>query len=274
MTAQQHEGVLLDLCVSGAAGRMGRRVAALAREDPRLRIVGALDAPGSPALGRDLGTLCGGEPMGVLLCADPAEATGGAAVVVDFSLPAALPGLLRAAAAAGAAVVSGTTGLQAAQEAAVEEAALRVPVLVAPNFSLGIAVLRALAERAARWLGPAFDLELVELHHRHKVDAPSGTALSLAAALQQARPEATTRRCGREGHVGARGAEEIGVAALRGGDAVGEHTVYLLGAGERLELTHRATSRDIFVHGALRAARWLVEQPPGRYALVDLLGDP
>jgi len=251
---------------------MGRRVIALASQDPAFEVVGALEAPSSPALGRDAGSLARVEALGVSVVAEPAAALSGAEVVVDFSLPASLVGLLQAASEAGAAVVSGTTGLGPDQQVALAAAAARVPVLVAPNFSLGVAVLRTLVERAARWLGPGFDAEIVELHHRRKVDAPSGTALSLAAALESARPDLSERSYGRQGALGRRPDAQLGLSALRGGDVVGEHTVYLMGPGERLELSHRANSRDIFVHGALRAARWLAQQQPGRYELTDLLG--
>jgi 4-hydroxy-tetrahydrodipicolinate reductase len=198
---------------------------------------------------------------------DVAAALLGARVVVDFSLPAAVPELLRLAARQGVAVVSGTTGLTDAS--ILERAAQQIPVLWSPNMSLGVQVLADLAAEAARRLGPSFDIEISEVHHRKKIDAPSGTALRLAEAIQKVRPLRPVT--GREGNVGARTSEEIGVFGLRGGDVIGDHTVYLFGPGERIELTHRATTRDLFAEGALRAARWVVSQKPGRYSLADVL---
>jgi 4-hydroxy-tetrahydrodipicolinate reductase len=188
-------------------------------------------------------------------------------VVIDFSLPVALAELARLAARQGVALVSGTTGFE--ETALLDDAASKIPVLWAPNMSLGIAVLSEIAAVAARRLGPGFDIEITELHHRAKVDAPSGTAVRLADAVRAVRPLRSVT--GREGIVGARESEEIGVFALRGGDVIGDHTVHLLGSGERLELTHRATNRELFAHGALRAARWLVGRRPGRYSLADVL---
>ncbi|WP_428264935.1 4-hydroxy-tetrahydrodipicolinate reductase, partial [Haliangium sp.] len=184
----------------------------------------------------------------------------------------------RAATDRGIAGVIGTTGLGDEHQAAVDELAARAPVVWAPNFSLGVHVLLALARQAARALGPSFDIEVVELHHRHKRDAPSGTALALAAALDAGRgdgdpgADALARRFGREGDVGPRARAEMGVMAVRGGDVVGEHTAYLLGEHERLELTHRAGSRDVFAAGALHAAAWTAGRAPGRYGMGDVLG--
>ncbi len=259
------ERVKLSVC--GATGRMGRTVIRLCGQSEDFELVGACAGPEDPALGEDAGTLAGGARAGVAITDDMASALLGAQVVIDFSLPRALEQLTRLAARQGVAVVSGTTGLS--DTSILDAAAARVPVLWAANMSLGIQVLAELAAQAARRLGPGFDVEISETHHRHKVDAPSGTALRLADAVREARQlRAVT---GREGIVGARTSEEIGVLALRGGDVIGDHTVHLLGPGERLELTHRATSRDLFAQGALRAARWLVGQPPARYSLRDLL---
>ena len=169
--------------------------------------------------------------------------------------------------------MSGTTGLSAADFAVLEEAAARIPLLHAPNMSVGIQLLLRLVEETARALGPGFDVEITEVHHRHKKDAPSGTALRLAETVAGAlgRDLAKDGRYGREGQVGARTAEEIGVLALRGGDVVGEHTVHFFGEGERIELTHRASNRGAFATGALRAARWIVGKAPGVYVMQDVL---
>jgi 4-hydroxy-tetrahydrodipicolinate reductase len=206
----------------------------------------------------------------VVASPDAASALLGAEVVIDFSTPGALPALLGVAARQKVAVVSGTTGLDQTAQSALDRAAESVAVLWAPNTSLGVQVLSDLVEQAVRRLGPGFDVEIVELHHRKKVDAPSGTALRLAAAARAGRAELSELHA-RDGIVGARTAHELGVLAVRGGDVIGDHTVYLLGNGERLELTHRASSRELFAEGALAAARFVLGKPPGRYTLKDVL---
>lgn len=235
----------------GAAGRMGQA------------LVGALTHGAVPGL-----TLASAAGRG----ADVEAMLAGCDVYVDFSAPAATSAAARAAAAHRRAAVIGTTGLDAAAQAAVDALAAVAPVVVAANFSLGVTLLADLVERAARALGPGWDAEIVETHHRHKVDAPSGTALALAAAIDAGRGAAARRVDGRSGQVGARPAGDVGLHAVRGGDVVGEHTVLLLGSGERLELGHRATDRAIFARGALIAAAWVAPQPPGRYDLRDVLG--
>ncbi|MFO7156481.1 MAG: 4-hydroxy-tetrahydrodipicolinate reductase [Pseudomonadota bacterium] len=198
----------------------------------------------------------------------------GADVVIDFSSPEGCAVAARICAERGVPLVSGTTGLDEAGFALLRETAQRVPVLHAPNMSVGIQLLLRLVEETARALGEGFDVEILEAHHRHKKDAPSGTALRLAETVAAAlgRDLREDGRFGREGLVGPRPAREIGVLALRGGDVVGEHTVYFFGEGERLELTHRASSRSAFARGALRAARWIVGRPPGLYGMRDVLG--
>jgi 4-hydroxy-tetrahydrodipicolinate reductase len=191
----------------------------------------------------------------------------GADVVIDFSLPVGLAELARLAARQNVALVSGTTGVK--DTSMLDDAASRIPVLWAPNMSIGIQVLSHIVAEAVRRLGPGFDVEITEVHHRAKVDAPSGTAVRLAEAVREVR--ALRSVTGRDGIVGARSNDELGIFALRGGDVIGDHTVHLLGAGERIELTHRATNRDLFAHGALRAARWLSGQKPGRYSLANVL---
>jgi 4-hydroxy-tetrahydrodipicolinate reductase len=246
---------------------MGRAVTRLCQEANDLTLVGACAGSEDPALGEDAGVLAGVGGAGVAVTDDMSAALLGADVVIDFSLPAALTELARHAARQGIALVSGTTGLTDAS--VLDEAARKVPVVWAPNMSLGIQVLSEIVAEAARRLGPGFDVEITEVHHRKKIDAPSGTALRLADALREVR--ALSPVTGRTGNVGARAEDELGIFALRGGDVIGDHTVHLLGPGERLELTHRATSRDVFAQGALRAARWATLQPPGRYSLADVL---
>jgi len=256
----------LKVCVCGATGRMGRTVVRLVQEAADLTLVGACSASGDPNLGEDAGTLAGSRPAGVAITDDMAAALLGADVVIDFSLPAALAELTRLAARQKVALVSGTTGLK--DVAPLDEAAAKIPVLWSANMSLGIQVLSELAAEAARRLRE-FDIEITEVHHKKKVDAPSGTAVRIGEAIREVRPLRPVT--GRDGIVGARSSDELGIFALRGGDVIGDHTVYLFGPGERLELTHRATSRDLFALGALRAARWIVGKPARRYTLADVL---
>jgi 4-hydroxy-tetrahydrodipicolinate reductase len=263
--------MVLRVAVHGAAGRMGRALVDLIAQAD-LKLAAAIDAPGSVHIGRDAGELAGIGALGVPVT-DKLEAIAAADVVVDFSLPVALPGLLRAIEAHARPLVLATTGLTSEQWATVDALAKRVPLVAAPNYSTGVAVLYHLAEVAAR-LVPEFDLEIVEMHHRHKVDAPSGTALGLAEAAARGRDWNAREQSvyGREGRPGARTDREIGVMALRGGDVIGDHTLIMAGDGERLELAHKATSRVLFARGALRAARWVVGKAPGRYGMPDVLG--
>jgi 4-hydroxy-tetrahydrodipicolinate reductase len=260
----------VKLAIAGATGRMGLAVARLAHAAGD-QIVGASSGPDDPAVGRDLGDLIGVGSIGVSVTPDVSSALLSAEVVIDFSTAAAVPDLFGAAARQRVAIVSGTTNLGDAGERALTRAADQVPVLWAPNMSLGVQVLAELVEQAVRRLGPAFDVEIVEVHHRKKIDAPSGTAKRLAQAAKSARGE-LSQLSGREGDVGARKPNELAVMALRGGDVVGDHTVFLFGDGERIELTHRASNRDVFAHGAIRAARYLIGKPAGRYGIKDVLG--
>jgi 4-hydroxy-tetrahydrodipicolinate reductase len=259
----------VKLAVHGATGRMGLSIVRGARAAGD-EIVGGACAPGDPNAGRDLGELAGIGSLGVVATPDIGSALLGAEVVIDFSTAAAVPALLGTAAQQKVAVVSGTTGLGEAAQSALERAAQVVPVLWAPNTSLGVHVLAELVEQAVKQLGARFDVEIVEMHHKRKIDAPSGTALRLAAAARAGRPDLAELHA-RDGNVGARGANELGVLAVRGGDVIGDHTVFLLGTGERLELTHRASSRELFAEGALTAARFVVGKAPGRYSLKDVL---
>jgi 4-hydroxy-tetrahydrodipicolinate reductase len=257
----------MRLAVVGASGRMGRAVVRLARAEGA-QIVCAV---GESDIGRDAGELAGIGPIG-LCVVDTVAAVEHvrAEVVIDFSAPGATLALAPIAAAAGTAIVSGTTGLAGEPRAALEQASARVPVLWEPNLSVGVHVLSQVVAQAVRALAD-WDVEIVETHHRAKLDAPSGTALRLAEVVQRSRSNTTRLVHGRQGKPGARAEEEIGVHALRGGDVVGDHVVHLLGGGERLELVHKATSRDVFAHGALRAARWIAGKPAGTYTLADVL---
>jgi 4-hydroxy-tetrahydrodipicolinate reductase len=230
-------------------------------------------AVGATDVGRDAGELAGVGPIGVPVVDGMTALPGARAdAIVDFSVPSATAALAAVAADARVPFVSGTTGLGDDARAALAAAAGRVALCWEPNMSIGVHVLSGLVARAVRALAD-WDVEVVETHHRAKVDAPSGTALRLADVIRDARAGATRLVHGRQGKPGARGGEEVGMHALRGGDVVGDHQVHLLGGGERLELTHRATSRDVFAHGALRIARWLVGRKPGRYTLDDVLAD-
>ncbi|HSO37297.1 MAG TPA: 4-hydroxy-tetrahydrodipicolinate reductase [Labilithrix sp.] len=255
------------LAVLGSSGRMGRAVVRLAHE-AGMKVVLAVAASDH---GRDAGELAGIGAIGTLVTGDAkAIASSGADVVIDFSAPAALVEAAAVCASAGVAIVSGTTGLDDAAKRALDDAAKRCAVLWEPNMSVGVHVLSSLVAQALAALGPSFDVEVVETHHRAKVDAPSGTAIRLGDVVKEARHGHYVH--GREGRPGARKPDEIGMHALRGGDVIGDHTVFFFGDGERLELTHRASSRDLFAHGAVRAARWIAGKPPGRYRLGDILG--
>lgn len=261
----------MKLTLHGATGRMGQSVARVLAEQTELTLVGAVCAAGDSALGRDLGEVVGVSPFGVACSEDLSSALLGADVVIDFSAASQVATVAKLAARASVALVSGTTGLDAEAERALAQASEQVPVLWAANMSLGVQVLAEVLELALRRLGPAFDVELLELHHRRKLDAPSGTAVRLADAVREVRPEAREVR-GRDGLVGARQPDELGVFGVRGGDVVGDHTAFLLGPGERLELTHRATDRSLFARGAVHAARFIAGRAPGRYTIGDVLG--
>jgi 4-hydroxy-tetrahydrodipicolinate reductase len=252
---------------------MGKEIVRLVHESRERgdQIVGAIAAADAPEQGFDVGEVAGVGHLGVSVTADHAVGLLGADVAIDFSGVGAIGALARAVKRAKVALVSGTTGLDSAGSSALGEASEVVPVLWAPNMSLGVEVLAKMARAAIAALGDDYDIEIVETHHRHKVDAPSGTALRLAEAAREARPELVMRH-GREGAAGPRKKNELAVVALRGGDVIGDHTIHLMGPSERIELTHRATQRDLFARGAMRAARWIIGKKPGRYALRDLLG--
>lgn len=255
------------VAVLGANGRMGRAVVRLAH-DAGMKVVCAVGAADE---GRDAGELAGVGPLGTKITHDVgAIAPSGANVMIDFSAPAALAKAAAVCAGAGIAIVSGTTGLDDAATAALDAAASKSAVLWEPNMSVGVHVLASLVEKAMAALGPSFDVEVVETHHRAKVDAPSGTAIRLGDVVKNAR-QAARYVNGREGRPGPRKQDEIGMHALRGGDVIGDHTVFFFGDGERIELTHRASSRDLFAHGAVRAAAWIVTRPAGRHRLADML---
>ena len=252
----------VDVVVAGAAGRMGTRVVACLQGAPDLRLVGALEAPAHPALGRDAGEL------------DPATVVTPDRVLVEFSVPEASLEHLRLVARNGARAVIGTTGFTAAQRAEIMDLAKRAAILVSPNMSVAVNVAFSLLGTMAKALGDEYDVEITETHHRFKKDAPSGTALRMAEIVAAALGRDLDRVlvCGRQGLPGERTRSEIAVLSLRSGDVVGEHTVSFGSLGERLELTHRAHSRDTLARGALRAVRFVAGRPPGLYSMQDVLG--
>lgn len=263
----------IKLAVCGAMGRMGQMVIRAAMERCELALVGAVERPGHPNLGQNIGPLLGYADLELILGDSMTETGRGADVYIDFSsIESTLEHLVEAEQMALPGVLC-TTGLNAEQQAKVKEAGRKIPVLWSPNMSTGVNVMYKIAAAMCKALGPDFDLEIVESHHNRKVDAPSGTAVKLYQVLAEARgldPEKALVS-GREGQVGARTQNEIGVLALRGGDIVGEHTVYFCGPGERLELTHRAHTRATFAEGAVRAAAWLAGKPAGFYSIDDML---
>jgi 4-hydroxy-tetrahydrodipicolinate reductase len=255
----------MRIAIAGAGGRMGQALIEAVLADRELRLAAALDVPGSPALGRPAGPVKVGSDFGTLSAAD---------VLIDFTRPEGTLSHLDACLQQGKAMVIGTTGFSEAHKARIAEAAQRIPVVLSPNFAIGVNVVFRLAQTAARALGDAYDVEIVEAHHRHKVDAPSGTALMLGQLVAEAlgRDLGQVATHGREGDTGERPAKAIGFHAIRGGDIVGEHTVIFAGAGERVEVAVRSQSRMTYAAGALRAAKWLQNQGPGLYDMFDVLG--
>ncbi|MFP4559744.1 MAG: 4-hydroxy-tetrahydrodipicolinate reductase [Thiohalorhabdus sp.] len=262
------------IVITGATGRMGRTLLQAVAEDEEATLAGAVDRPQGEAVGRDAGELAGIGPVGVPVSDDLAPVLEGADAVIDFTLPEATAVYADQCARAGVPLVVGTTGFDKAQQAGLDTAAERVPVLVAPNMSVGVNLTFKVLDMVARALGDDYDVEVIEAHHRNKVDAPSGTALRMGEVVAEAlgRDLAEDAIYGRQGRTGMRDRRTIGFETIRAGDIVGEHTVLFAGSGERVEIGHKASSRMTFASGALRAAKWVVAQPPGRYDMQDLLG--
>ena len=264
----------MKIAVLGAAGRMGQALTRVLAETPGCTIAGGLEAKGSPAIGRDIGELAGLDPLGVPVTDDPLSLFAHADGVLDFTSPASTVEFAALSAQSRIVHVIGTTGLSEADEAKLEAAARHAAIVKAGNMSMGVNLLAALTAQVARALGPEFDIEILEMHHRHKRDAPSGTSLMLGRAAAAARDVSLADRGirTRDGDVGPRREGDIGFAALRGGDVVGEHRVIFAGPGERIELAHVATDRGIFARGAVRAALWAQGRAPGLYSMRDVLG--
>ena len=253
------------LGVIGAGGRMGREIINAIAKEPEARLAGAVEHADHACVGARLAG-------GLIICSNPLALAHASDVLIDFTSPDALAGNLDAAQAARHAIVIGTTGLTPRHHAAIDAAARRIPVLQAANMSLGGALLTAMVEQAAARLGEGWDVELLELHHGAKLDAPSGTALMLGEAVARGRGERRQSGVPRTVRTGSRQPGEVGFAVLRGGSSAGEHTVHFLGDGERVELTHRAENRAVFARGAVLAAMWLAGRPAGRYTMHDVLG--
>ncbi|MBF0434607.1 MAG: 4-hydroxy-tetrahydrodipicolinate reductase [Magnetococcales bacterium] len=264
----------VDIAVLGAAGRMGRMLVTAVSQVTGLRLVGATEQDGSPFLGRDAGEVAGIGPVGVAIGSQIHDGFAAGRVAIDFTLPQATRNHLQRAVEHHTGLVVGTTGLTEGDVQQLTRAAQDIPIVFAPNFSIGVNLMFKVAAQVASTLGETYDIEIIEAHHRHKVDAPSGTALGLGRAVAGAmgKPLQDVAVYAREGHTGARVPGSIGFATVRGGDIVGDHTVLFAGEGERFEVTHKASSRMTFARGAVQAALWLNGKPPGLYTMRDVLG--
>lgn len=262
--------------ITGAAGRMGRMLAeVITQPEMSCELAAAIERPGSSLLGADMGELIGGDASGVVVTSDLASAADKIDVLIDFTVPEATLSQAAICGTNALPMVIGTTGFTDAQAAELAQSTASVAVCQSSNFAPGVNLTFKLAEAAALALGDSVDVEIVEAHHRHKIDAPSGTALSLGEAVAEAlgRDLEETAIYGREGRTGARGRDTIGFSTIRAGDIVGDHTVIFAGEGERIEITHRASSRMAFAQGAVLAACWVLQQTPGRYSMQDVLAD-
>lgn len=264
---------MIKIIVTGACGRMGRRIARMVIGQEDMELAGAVERKNHPSFGKDLGEILGGDETGVVLEDDLKKVIDKGEVLIDFTHPEATLGHLKLAGEGQKAMVIGTTGLGEKELAEVEGLAKNIPCVLSPNMSVGVNLLFSIAGQVAEVLGEDYDMEIVEAHHRHKKDAPSGTARKLGEILAEARKQNLEKVAvyGRRGMVGERPKESIGIHAVRGGDIVGDHTVIFAGPAERIELTHRAHSRDTFAQGAIRAARFAAKAPPGLYSMQDVL---
>ncbi len=264
----------MRVVIAGAGGRMGRTLIHAVAVTKGLALAGAVDAPDSAVIGRDAGELAGLGPNGIKVTSDVAALLQDADGVIEFVIPAATLAFAELTAAAGKVHIIGTTGHSAEEEAIIAQAARRATIVKAGNFSMGVNLLTALTKRVAKTLNADYDIEILEMHHNKKIDAPSGTALMLGRAAAAGRGVDLRDRSvrGRDGMTGARHSGDIGFAALRGGTVVGDHSVIFAGPAERIELTHRAEDRMIFARGALAAALWARDKKPGLYTMADVLG--
>ena len=265
---------MIKVAVTGAAGRMGGRIITAIKEAQGLELGGAVERGGHGLIGQDAGSVAGCGPAGVKIVDSLAAALDGADVLIDFTFPEVTLQNIEVCARLGKSIVIGSTGFTPEQRAAVERFAEQIPVVLAPNMSVGVNLCFKILKDVAATLGDAFDVEIVELHHNRKKDAPSGTAVRMGEIVADAlgRDYNKVANYHRQGMCGERSKEEIGMQTVRGGDIVGEHTVYFIGMGERIEVSHRAMSRDMFARGAVRAAGWLGGKPAGMYDMQDVLG--
>jgi 4-hydroxy-tetrahydrodipicolinate reductase len=264
----------MRLVIAGAGGRMGRTLIQAIAATKGVTLAGAVEAAGSAVIGRDAGELAGLGANGIKVSGDVAPLLKDAAGLIEFTVPAASLALAEFSAAAGVVHIMGTTGHSAEDEALIAKAASRAPIVKSGNMSLGVNLIAALVKRVAQTLGEEYDIEIVEMHHNKKIDAPSGTALMFGRAAAEGRAVNLARRSvrGRDGMTGPRAAGDIGFASLRGGTVVGDHSVIFAGPAERIELSHRAEDRMIFARGALHAALWARDKKPGLYSMADVLG--
>jgi 4-hydroxy-tetrahydrodipicolinate reductase len=271
--SQAKPAALLRIAIAGASGRMGRMLVEAVLDASDCTLAGALDVSGSPALGQDAGAFLG-RATGVPITDDLQAVLAPSQVLIDFTRPEGTLRHLEACAAGGVALVIGTTGFSAEQKAAIGAAAQRTAVFMAPNMSVGVNVVMRLLDQAAKALSHGYDIEIIEAHHRNKIDAPSGTALAMGEVVAKAlgRKLADNAVFGREGITGVRDPSTIGFATVRGGDIIGDHTVLFAGIGERIEITHKSSSRATYAQGSLRAARFLAHSGPGLYDMNDVLG--
>ena len=263
----------MKIGILGCAGRMGRMLAAQVLATDGAELAGGTEAPGSEFVSQDVAGLAGHDAAGLAVGDDARALFEASDTIIDFTVPAATAGHAQMAGETGTVLIVGTTGLDAAEQDAIIKASALVAVVQAANYSVGVNILLGLTQRAAGILGDDYDIEVVEMHHRHKVDAPSGTALALGQAAAAGRGvdlDSVSQR-GRDGHTGPRKTGDIGFATLRGGDVAGDHTVFFATDGERLELTHKAGNRAVFASGAVRAALWTADQTPGLYSMADVL---
>ena len=264
----------MKLAIAGAAGRMGRVLTRIINETPGAEVAGGLEPKGSPHVGADMGELAGVGRRDVAITDDPIALLTHVDGIIDFTVPQATLALVELSAQARIVHVIGTTGIDEAGDARIKAAARHARIVKSGNMSLGVNLLAVMVKKVAAALGEDFDIEVLEMHHKHKIDAPSGTALLLGQAAADGRNIDLKSRSvrSRDGHTGARSIGDIGFATLRGGSVVGDHTVMFAGAAERIELTHKAESRDIFARGAVRAALWAFDKKPGLYSMTDVLG--
>ena len=263
---------IIRVAVAGAGGRMGGRIIALASESSEFKVIGALEASGHPVIGRDAGIVAGCGEIKVVITSDCTRSLEGADVLIDFTSPSATIEHIQIALQHNVPMVIGTTGLEKDGEKIIEQASKKIPLIAAPNMSVGVNLLFRIAPLIAETLGEDYDIEIIEAHHNKKKDAPSGTAMKLLDLVSSAAGiEKENSVFGRKGLDAKRKPREIGVHAVRAGDIVGEHTVIFATTGERIEVTHRASSRDTFALGALRAAKFLIGKPAGKYSMADVL---